>query len=68
VLPEQAALQRIEFAASRPTFVVDSLSLANPRLAMEGYPELREWLEQYKVVARTPMSLIYEFTGETQRR
>jgi 4-amino-4-deoxy-L-arabinose transferase-like glycosyltransferase len=68
VLPEQAALHRSEFAASRPTFLVDSLSLANPRLAMEGYPELREWLGQYKVVARTPMSLIYELTGETPGR
>jgi 4-amino-4-deoxy-L-arabinose transferase-like glycosyltransferase len=68
VLPEQAARHRSELAESRPTFVVDSLSLANPRLAMEGYPELREWLAQYRVVGRTGMSLVYEFTAETQRR
>ena len=67
VLPERAAQNRGEFAGSRPTFVVDSLSLSNPRLAIDGYPELREWLGQYKVVARTPMSLIYEFTTEAQR-
>jgi 4-amino-4-deoxy-L-arabinose transferase-like glycosyltransferase len=60
VLPEQAAQNRGEFAGSRPTFVVDSLSLSNPRLAMDSYPELREWLGQYSVVARTPMSLIYQ--------
>jgi hypothetical protein len=60
VLPEQAARNRAEFAASRPTFVVDSLSLANPRLAVDGYPELRAWLAQYRLVARTPLSLIYE--------
>jgi hypothetical protein len=60
VLPEQSAQNRGEFAASRPTFVVDSLSLSNPRLAMDAYPELREWLAQYTLVARTPMSLIYE--------
>jgi len=60
VLPQQAALNRAEFAASRPTFVVDSLSLANPRLAVDAYPELRGWLAQYKLVARTPLSLIYE--------
>jgi len=60
VLPEQAARNRQEFAASRPTFVVDSLSLSNPRLAVEGYPELRIWLGQYELVARTPLSLIYE--------
>ena len=67
VLPEQAAENRREFAGSRPTFMVDSLSLANPRLAVEEYPELREWLGQYKVVGRTGMSLVYEFTTETQR-
>jgi 4-amino-4-deoxy-L-arabinose transferase-like glycosyltransferase len=59
VLPEQAALNRREFAASWPTFVVDSLSLSNPRLAVDAYPELREWLAQYRLVARTPLSLIY---------
>jgi 4-amino-4-deoxy-L-arabinose transferase-like glycosyltransferase len=60
VLPEQAERNRMEFAASRPAFVVDSLSLENPRLAVEAYPELRAWLAQYKLVARTPLSLIYE--------
>jgi len=63
VLPEQAARNRAEFAASRPTFVVDSLSLANPRLAVDGYPELRGWLAQYRLVARTPLSLIYELAA-----
>ena len=59
VMPEQAARNRAEFAASRPTFVVDSLSISNPRLAIEQYPELRSWLGQYEVVGRTPLSLIY---------
>ncbi len=67
VLPDQAARNRSEFAQSRPTFVVDSLSLANPRLSMDAYPELRGWLSQYRVVARTPMSLIYEINEGTQR-
>jgi 4-amino-4-deoxy-L-arabinose transferase-like glycosyltransferase len=67
VLPEQAARNRSEFAGTRPTFVVDSLSLANPRLAVDAYPELREWLAGYSLVGRTPMSLIYEFTAETQK-
>jgi len=60
VWPEQAARNRTEFVACRPTFVVDSLSLANPRLALNAYPELRGWLAQYKLAARTPLSLIYE--------
>jgi hypothetical protein len=62
VLPDQAAHNRSEFAQSRPAFVVDSLSLANPRLSMDAYPELQGWLAQYRVVARTPMSVIYEVT------
>ncbi len=64
VLPEQAEHNRREFAHSRPTFVVDSLSLANPRLAMEAYPELNAWIGQYKLVGRTGMSLVYEFSAK----
>ena len=63
VLPAQAALHRAEFAQSKPTFVVDSLSLSNPGLAVDAYPELRAWLKQYQLVARTPLSLIYELAA-----
>ena len=66
VLPEQAAQNRGEFAASRPTFVVDSLSLSNPRLAIDAYPELQGWLSRYKLVARTPLSLIYQLAAATE--
>ena len=62
VIPE-AAHNRSGFAASRPTFVVDSLSLTNPRLAGDRYPDLQAWLAQYKLVARTPLSLIYELAA-----
>ena len=65
VLPVQAAQNRGEFAASRPTFVVDSLSLSNPRLGIDAYPELRGWLPRYKLVARTPLSLIYRLGGDS---
>lgn len=67
VLPEQAAHNCTEFASSRPTFIVDSLSLANPRLAIDAYPELRQWLAQYRIVARTPMSIIYKTGYDTER-
>jgi 4-amino-4-deoxy-L-arabinose transferase-like glycosyltransferase len=60
VLPEEAARNRTEFYLSRPSFLVDSLSLENPRLAIAAYPELREWLAQYREVGRTPMSVVYE--------
>jgi 4-amino-4-deoxy-L-arabinose transferase-like glycosyltransferase len=65
VLPEQAARNRAEFAETRPTFVVDSLSLANPRLSIESYPELSPWLSHYRVIGRTPMSVVYELTEKT---
>ncbi|HEX3745436.1 MAG TPA: glycosyltransferase family 39 protein [Bryobacteraceae bacterium] len=60
VLPEQAAENRRAFAGTRPAFFVDSLSEENPRLAVDTYPELREWLTHYEVVGRTGMSVIYQ--------
>lgn len=66
VLPEQAARNRAEFAATRPVFVVDSLSLSNPRLALDEYPDLRGWLAHYRLAARTSLSLIYELTPEAR--
>jgi len=63
VLPAQMARNRTEFAASKPTFVVDSLSLSNPRLALEAYAELDGWRARYRLVARTPLSLIYELAA-----
>jgi len=60
VLPAEAAQDRVECSKARPTFVVDSLSMENPRLAVGTYPELREWLAQYREIGRTPMSVVYE--------
>ena len=50
---------REELARLRPTLIMDGLSLYNPALAMERYPELRGWLAQYQEVARTGMIVIY---------
>lgn len=50
---------REELARSRPTIVMDGLSLYNPALAMNRYPELRPWLAQYREVARTRTIVIY---------
>ncbi len=60
LIPDWAARNRVELAATHPAFIVDSLSLANPRLALGTYPELRAWLAGYRIVARTPLSLIYQ--------
>lgn len=51
---------REELARSRPSFVLDGLSAYNPKLAIGTYPELRDWFAQYKLVARTGSTLIYQ--------
>jgi len=55
-----AAGNRIELARSRPAFIADGLSLMNPRLALESYPELRAWLRNYHVVGTTGVTVIYQ--------
>jgi len=50
---------REELARSRPDVLIDGLSLYNPALGMDRYPELRAWLAGYREVARTGDSVIY---------
>ncbi len=54
-----AAANRQELIRSHPTWIVDGLGLLNPKLAPAAYPDLRLWLADYKLVARTKLSLIY---------
>lgn len=54
-----AARNRLDLIRSRPTWFVDGLGLLNPKLAPAMFPELRPWLKQYKVVARTNLAVIY---------
>ena len=54
---------REELARSRPTLILDGLSLYNPALAMERYPELRAWLAQYREVSRTRAIVIYRLAA-----
>jgi hypothetical protein len=61
IAPVWAARNRVELAESRPSFLVDSLSLSNPALSPSNYPELHAWMGNYRLVARTNLSLIYEF-------
>jgi hypothetical protein len=51
--------RRLEFAATSPDFVADGLSLYNPALRPEIYPELRGWFQGYREVARTAHTVIY---------
>lgn len=57
--PEWTKANRAKVIRSHPTFVADGLSLYNPALAMERYPELRRWLEQYEEVGRTGFTVVY---------
>ena len=50
---------RRELALSRPDFIADGLSLYNPQLAMQSYPELRAWLANYQEFARTRNTILY---------
>ena len=50
---------REELARSRPDVLIDGLSLYNPALSMDHYPELRAWLAGYQEAARTKGSVIY---------
>ena len=59
---------REELARSRPDVLIDGLSLYNPALSMDRYPELRAWLTGYREVARTRGSIIYIAAPTTIRR
>jgi hypothetical protein len=56
----QSAARRAQLASARPPLVVDGLGPYNPNLALTAYPELRRWLSNYREVARTRESIIYE--------
>jgi hypothetical protein len=58
---------REELARSRPDVLIDGLSLYNPALAMDRYPELRPWLAQYREVARTKGSIVYKRLNTIER-
>ena len=54
---------RQRLSHSHPTWIVDGLSLLNPKLTPVMYPELQPWLAQYKPIGRTALSLIYHRIG-----
>jgi 4-amino-4-deoxy-L-arabinose transferase-like glycosyltransferase len=59
LIPAWAASNRRQLTSSRPDFIVDGLSRLNPQLDMSRFPELNKWLEDYQVVERTELSVIY---------
>ncbi len=54
-----AAKNRQRLARSHPTWIVDGLSLLNPKLTPGSYPELRSWMARYRLIDRTALCLIY---------
>jgi len=59
--PALAANDRAELVKTNPTFIVDGLGPANPRLAITAYPELRQWMNsrRYHEIGRTTASVVY---------
>ncbi len=60
VAPEWAAHNRRELIASDPTWIVDGLGPLNPALAITNFPDLRDWLGNYREVGRTRFSITYK--------
>ncbi len=50
---------REEVVRAMPDVLIDGLSLYNPALAMNKYPEFRDWLGSYREAGRTRGSVIY---------
>ncbi len=59
VAPEWAARNRRELIANDPTWIVDGLGPLNSALAITNFPDLRDWLANYREVGRTRFSIIY---------
>jgi hypothetical protein len=55
-----AAANRAELLKTEPTFVVDGLGLLNPALALGQFPDLKPWLDNYRLVATTKLTRIYQ--------
>ena len=53
------ARRRAQLVHSDPTFIVDGLGPYNPRLAITQYPDLRAWLADYRLAARSGNCVIY---------
>ena len=59
VAPELAAVNRQELIRSHPALILDGLGPYNPKLSIEAYPDLHDWLADYEPVARTRSTIIY---------
>lgn len=54
-----ARQNRQELLSSSPEFIVDGLSLYNPRLDIHLYPDLAPWLARYCPAGRVGLTMVY---------
>ncbi len=57
--PDWAARNRRELVQTKPAWIVDGLGPLNPSLAITNYPDLKEWLENYRETGRTRYTVTY---------
>jgi hypothetical protein len=58
-MPDQAARHRRELLRQNPTFIADGLGPMNPSLAITSYPDLADWLGDYRVLQSTAKTVVY---------
>ncbi len=59
IAPELAKHNRERLIETTPTWIADGLGPLNPKLAITEYPDLRGWLENYELAARTRETVLY---------
>ena len=57
---EEARARRGELTRTQPTFVVDGLGRYNPRLGLAAFEDLRAWMAQYREIAHSGQSVVYQ--------
>ncbi len=62
--PKMAAENRQRLTQSKPSFIVDGLGVYNPALAIEAYPGLQPWLEEYFELWRDESAVVYQRRAE----
>jgi hypothetical protein len=59
IMPEQAERHRRELLRHKPTFIADGLGPMNQSLAITSYPDLADWLGDYRVLQSTAKTVVY---------
>jgi hypothetical protein len=57
---EEARAHRAELTRTHPDFIVDGLGMYNPHLAPAVFDDLRAWMADYREVAHSGQSVLYE--------